>query len=205
VREPTSLPLRRGNDQGASLVLAVVFVFIMGMVIIALGGLAVGSMRTTVNLRAARTTSEDAEAAVMLSAQLLRYSPCLGAPGQACTTIPVPYSAGPLVPCVPPGTVVPSSDPGTSTVNPTNVYCAQTTNPLSARTRVVDFYACPAGVGAGGCTGPAVVLHAEVTYDDLDAQGISLCYTASAPAPPMTSSCGGSMAIDVWDLAQADS
>jgi hypothetical protein len=194
----------RRDERGSSLLLAVIFVFVIGVILVALGGLAAGAFRTTTNLRTQRTSSEDAETAVMVAAQLLRYSPCAGTPGQGtCTPIPSSYSSS-SPSCLPPGALVPSSDPGVSATDPINVFCAETANPLSPDTRVVDFYACPYVPSAANCTGSSVVLHAEVVYDDLNAEGVSQCYFVSN-TNFATSSCGGSMEIDTWDVSAADS
>ncbi len=74
--------------------------------------------------------------------------------------------------------------------------------PTQARTRVVNFYACPLNTSPTNCQTTGLMLHAEVAYDDLNLQGVDDCYPAS-PAP-VTTSCGLGMSVDLWDVIGAD-
>jgi hypothetical protein len=45
-------------------------------------------------------------------------------------------------------------------------------------------------------------LHAEVAYNDLDADGHDNCY--NSPSFVVTTSCGIAMNVDLWDIIGAD-
>jgi len=179
---------RAGRDErGATLIMALVFVFAIGLVLLALADLATGALLTTSNLRAQRTSGEDAATAVTIAVQATRYS-----------YTPAVY-AGTLTSCLPAGITVASSDARLATSNSVVVWCTGDVHPLSAATRDVRFYACPAGTAAAQCTGRAVLLFAEVTFDDRDTLGAASC-NATAVA-----SCGNAIDIARWDVSGADS
>ncbi len=158
-------PSSERDDRGASLILALVFVFVIGMVLVAVGGLAANALLNTSNARAQRTSTGDAEAAVTIAMQYLRYNP---APDPAVSPS-----------CLPPNSTIPSSDPRVSSDNPFKVVCTLALAPTSPQTRVVDFYAClSGGVTSQLACQTSAVLHAQVTYNDLNADGIDDCYTA---------------------------
>ncbi len=186
---PTQNNYSRARDErGTALVLAVVFVFIVGILIVSLGGVAANAFLTTSNARAQRTSTADAENAVTIAMQYLRYRP---------VSVTAPS-------CLPPSAAIPSSDPRVSTAHPpVQVYCTVDFYPTQAQTRVVEFYACAWGVQFVNCSAgkPALLLHAEVAYDDLNAQGLANCFNTS---PPITFSCGMTMTVNTWDVIGAD-
>jgi hypothetical protein len=167
-----------------------VFVFIIAIVLVAVGGLAANAAHNSSNVRAARTTTQDAETAVTIAMEYLRYNFVSGLPQQYVGSPPS---------CLPAGHQIPSADPGLTTSNPVSVYCTETVDTASAQSRVVEFYACGTGIAASACTGNTVLLHAEVTYDDLDLNGNDHC-----TSPGDESSCGGAMAINTWDIVGDD-
>ncbi len=183
----TRRPSPRHDDRGTSLILAIVFVFVIGMVLVAVGGLAANALLNTNNARAERTSTGDGENAVTIAMQYLRYNPISTAPAPSC---------------LPPSSTVPSSDPRVGAVNPLRVDCTVAVNPTSSRTRVVDFYACPSGTTPLSACQSAAVLHAEVAYNDLNADGVDDCFNVGSVV--VTTSCGGAMNIDLWDVTGAD-
>ncbi len=181
-------PSPERDDRGTSLILALVFVFVIGMVLVAVGGLAANALLNTTNARAERTSTGDADAAVTIAMQYLRYNPA-----------PDPVVAPS---CLPPSSTIPSSDPAVNIDNPVQVVCTLAVDPTSPQTRVVDFYACPTGVSQSACDSSATLLHAQVAYNDLNADGIDDCYTALPAA--VTTSCGTGMNVVLWDVIGAD-
>jgi Tfp pilus assembly protein PilV len=173
------------GERGTTLILAMVFIFVMAIALVALGGLAANSLLNTSNARVQRTSVEDSEAAVTVAMQYLRYD-----------AAPASYPS-----CLPPSGVIPSSDPGIATQDPVQVNCTWTVNPTSPQTRRVEFYACPSGAPAANCVSgnSSVLLHAEVIYDDFNPNDhLDDCSGA------VTTSCGIGMDIDLWDVTSAD-
>ena len=176
------------DDRGTSLILALVFVFVIGH--------GAGSRRWSGRKRTAEHDQRsgrtdqygDADAAVTIAMQYLRYNPA-----------PDPVVAPS---CLPPSSTIPSSDPAVNSDNPVQVVCTLAVDPTSSETRVVDFYACPTGVSQSACDSTATLLHAQVAYNDLNADGIDDCYTALPVA--VTTSCGTEMNVDLWDVIGAD-
>ncbi len=176
----------RRDERGTSLILALVFVFAIGMVLIAIGGLAANALLTTSNARSQRTTAADAETAVTIAMQYIRYTPTPESPPS----------------CLPPSPTVPSSDPRLSQTNPVQVDCTISVAPTDARTRVVEFYACAWGtVSLQSCETSDLLLHAEIVYNDLNEQGVDDCFTVPVVT---TTSCGMDMSVDLWDVIGAD-
>jgi hypothetical protein len=178
---------RRGDDQGTSLILALVFIVVIGVVLVAVGGLAANALLNTNNTRAQRTATEDAENAVTIAMQYLRYH----------------YVPPTTNTCLPAGVQIPSSDPRVSSVTPVQVYCTQNVSSFSSTTRTVNFYACAPAVSAATCIGqPGVrLVFAQVAYNDLNPLGISNCNSTSTPTD---TSCGLSMSVETWDVTGAD-
>ena len=123
---------RRRDERGTSLILALVFIFAVGMVLVAVGGLAANALLNTNNADAERTSAQDAENAVTIAIQYVRYLPALPSPSL----------------CLPPGSTIPSSGQGNG-ANNLEVYCTTTVQRTNSRTRVVEFYACPSGTSPG--------------------------------------------------------
>ena len=118
---------RRRDDRGTSLILALVFVFAVSLVLVAVGGLAANALLNTNNNRSQRTATEDAENAINIAMQYVRYH-----------YVPPTSST-----CLPAGAQIPSSDPrNTHSFTPVQVYCTQDISPISNPTRIVNFYGC---------------------------------------------------------------
>jgi hypothetical protein len=175
----------RRDERGTSLILALVFIFAVGMVLVAVGGLAANALLNTNNADAERTSAQDAENAVTIAIQYVRYLPALPSPSL----------------CLPPGSTIPSSGQGNG-ANNLEVYCTTTVQQTNSRTRVVEFYACPSGTSPVNC-GTSPLLHAEVSYNDLNSQGVDDCYVEGGAT--VTTSCGTAMNVDLWDVTGADS
>ena len=170
-------PSSERDDRGTSLILALVFVFVIGMVLVAVGGLAANALLNTSNARAQRTSTGDAEAAVTIAMQYLRYNP---APDPASR----PRASRRTPPSRP-------RTPELADDNPFKVVCTLDDSNLAgnARRRLLCL---PAGVTSElGCQSSALVLHAQVAYNDLNADGLDDCYTAVPVL--VTTSCGTQM------------
>ncbi len=178
----------RRDETGTSLILALVFVFAIGMVLVALGGLAANALLNTSNSRAERTSAQDAENAITIAMQYLRYNPA-----------PDPDAAPS---CLPPNPTILSADPNNSATNPVQVYCTVTVSPTEPQTRVVEFYACGWGSSVSACETSNLILQAEVVYNDLNVQGIDDCYVEGSTT--VTTSCGMTMNVDLWNVVSAD-
>ena len=179
---------RQRDDRGATLILAIVFVFAIGLLLVVIGGLAANAMLSTNNLTTLRTSEGDAEATTMVA---LRY---------VQTTYSAGMFPGPTT-CIPATFAVPSSNPSSSATNPFVVYCSGTVPASGPYNRVVDFYACPAGTLAATCTAvgsSALYLHAQVAYRDTDFGGNFSCSASS------TSTCGSSTVLQNWDIIRSD-
>lgn len=176
----------RRTDDGAALVMAIAFIFAVGMVLVALGGFAANALLNTNNLTSYRATQGNAEIAVTVA---MRYERTRYSPADATTS------------CLPSGTI-PAASTNSSSTNPMTVWCTTTLSTTSYYDRVVDFYACPSGVARSTCTangtGSPLYLHARVAYSDFNFSGADSCTAAS------TATCGTAMTIDAWDVLRAD-
>ena len=82
---------RAHDERGTALILAIVFVFIVGILIVSLGGFAANALLTTSNARTERTSTVDAENVVTVAMQYLRYKP-VSADGALVPTSECGYS-----------------------------------------------------------------------------------------------------------------
>lgn len=169
---------RSRDERGASLVLAIVFVFAVGLALVAIGDFATGALRNTSNLQQLRSSEASAEAATTVA---LRY---------VQTTYTASIYAGTPTACLP-----------TPSVSSDVVWCSQTATPPSSDSRIVDFYTCPSGTSAANCvTGnQALLLHAQVAYADWNFAGQKNCSTSTQ------ATCGSGVTIETWDVVRADS
>ena len=139
---------RRRDERGASLVLAIIFVFAVGLALVAIGGLATSSLRNTSNLQQLRSSEASAETATTVAIRFV----------QATSTNPVAMAS-----CLP-----------VASVDSTWVYCMKSsTAPPPGYSRLVDFYACPSVAICAGS--PTLILHAQVAYSDSNFSGTNNC------------------------------
>ena len=173
----------RRDDDGAMLIIALVLILAIAIALGAIAQLATGSLKTTGNLKTQRGTEIAAENATTMAVQHVRvtYNQAIytSAAGTAC----LPGPPGPFV-----------------------VYCVGANKNLSSQqTRTVQFYTCPWGTPNTSCTSlsnPSTYLYAQVTYDDVIQSALppnnNLCNTV------VSSSCGLSMSMTLWDVRTAD-
>ncbi len=171
---------RRLNEEGAALILVLIFIGVISLLVTVLASLAANNVRDTSVLRAARSVEYTADAATDAAIQNVRYK----------------ASWYPTVGLCTPGA------PGATSVSANNsttieVYCTGTTNPSSAATRVITFRACPAGQSASACMATPI-LEAKVTFDDYPSGGLFACTTT------VTATCGVGMTINSWVVYSAN-
>lgn len=161
------------DEDGVALILALIFVVVIGAVSAALLSLSGGSLLNTYNLRTQRSLEYAADGAVTAAVQAVRFtfdastSPSFG----DC----LPNGAADVI------------------INNVTIYveCEGTYYPDSPPTRVFTFYACT----TSSCTSAGnSVLTAQVTFDDFSAQGADNCSVS------LTSTCGTGMTVNTWSL-----
>jgi hypothetical protein len=165
------------HDEGAALVLALVFLVAVGLVLLAIVTFAGGSFRNTINLNSQRGVEYAADGATTAAAQATRYT------YNTYTT---------------PGNCLPGGQ-SSMTINgiAISVQCSAVNfNPNSAATREVLFLACRTG---GSCTTSNAIIQASVTYDDYSTSGFYVCSSATG-----TQTCGSGMTVNSWLVQNAD-
>jgi len=192
-------PIRGHDDEdGAILILALIFVIIVTLSILALitfGGVGILSAS---NLQGQRSMEYAADGATTASIQAVRYSS---------------YSFGNAQPvdCLPDGAVL------TLALNPTTNMYQSTTAEMSINgndmvvdcisglpvqsvpqfTRVVTFYACLRANAP--CTANNSIVAATVDFEDVSSAGVNLCTSAT-----VASTCGTGEVISSWVVQTAD-
>jgi hypothetical protein len=158
------------DEQGAILILAMVFVLVISMSVLALLSVGGNSLLVTAQLRTQRAVSYAASGATDAAIQSVRYG----------------YSAYTTAADCLPQSVASMSIGGVSMV----VDCSGTGPVASAATRVVTFYACQQAT----CTASNAVLIATVAFDDYAATGALSCSAYS------TTTCGTGVTITSWTV-----
>jgi hypothetical protein len=174
----------RGDETGAALILALIFLVTVGGVVGSLSTWALNDLKNTTHITSGRTLQYAVSGAVGTADQDIRYSPQLSTTQNA---------TAPGAPCW--GTASSSQ----VTINGTNVavWCSTTWNAGSVSTRIVTFMACPvpagqSAVGLASSCASNPTLEAVVTYGD---------YPAGDNAPNSAECvvyCGTSMTVDSW-------
>lgn len=187
------LHARREDEEGTALVLALVFVFAIGMILVAVINLAGNSLLNTNNLHQQRAVEFAADGATNAAVQWVRNS-C--PPGSGATNCAGMYT-GSEPSCLP-------SNAPSMTLNGATVvvYC---TGDVGAGSRTVQFYTCRSGVASSSCntTGSNagnLLLQATVSYYDLNPDDTDTCTTTS----PSPNSCGIGMSVQNWNVNTSD-
>ena len=182
----SSGPVRVQRDEsGASLILALAFLLAAALIVVAVASASSNDLLNSSNLKNQRSLEYAADGVATLAVQSVRYS------GNTYL--------GPPTSCLPPN--VPAID-GVSLF----VFCsAQTVDPISSLTRVINFYVCTTSVPCStpGSPGPTttsaapankLILQAQVIFDDYSLDKTYLC----DPSKGTISTCGSSMTISSW-------
>ena len=175
---PVSKPRR--DEDGASLIIALVFVLLISLILLAIVTLSGTNIVNTTNLQNERTLEYSAEGGVQAALQAIRYA----TPGQTSTFCGGSPALAPPAP-----------------IDGAVVYCQ-----LGDLTyaRVLNFEACPPAVSAASCANnvnKADVLTATVLISDV----ASGCTSGGSPGcynPPSTS--GTSVTVESWIVDRAN-
>jgi hypothetical protein len=179
---------RRRGEEGATLLLALIFVLLVSVIMLAIVNLSGTNILNTANLQNERTLEYSAEGAVQTAIQAVRYL----TPAATATT-----------PC--------STSSGYQPPAPLNgaegavVYCQVGTLVYA---RALTFEACPTGTSANACTNNvngADVLKATILFDDVST-------TCSGPVGPgcynpvggAGSTSGSSVTVENWVVERAN-
>jgi len=175
VSDDQSLSSSRGirDERGAALLLALGFLFICGMIVIALINWVGNGFLQSVKFQNASNLEYATSTAVQLEIQQVRYT------YQAATS--TPYN------CTPGGSSAFSLN-GQSV----SVWCTVVINPYSAATRVVTMSSCPSSTSSASCVA-APYLQAVVSFDDYS---FSDQYNCTSTANEVT--CGTTMSLTSW-------
>ncbi len=188
-----SRPVTRGNrrtrEDGAILILALVYLIAVSATVLALSNWATNDLNNSTKFTSANSLTVAASDMMNVAIQYVRYNPLIsssqeiGVPSQ-----PVACWGGEV------------TDPEATDQLPViggyqvAVWCSTTWQPRSFQTRVVTFDACLVDVSANSCQGNNVLLAANVTYDDYPPAPKVL-----APIDELCSVwCGSGMTISSW-------
>jgi hypothetical protein len=167
------------EEQGAALVLALVFMVAAGGIIIALLGWGSNNLENVAHFQQGRTLENAADSAMAVAIQQVRYTPSTS----VCPT------SGYLS--------IPGSDPA-STPNPASspkvtidIWCSTQTSPTSANTRVVTLEACSDSAVPGTCSQASPYLTVVVTFGDYSSPN-------QYATPTCSTTCGTTMSINSW-------
>ncbi|HXZ82225.1 MAG TPA: IPT/TIG domain-containing protein [Acidimicrobiales bacterium] len=179
----------RGDEVGAVLVLALVFLIIGAVVIGALANALTSDLRSSQVFQSARSEQYAARSATNLAINSIRYARCSpSAPGCNTNTL-----LSQTLNASPPGYCWGNGPKSEFTVDGVSmdVWCSTAWNPTSSASRVVTFSTCPDGESAALCAAQPF-LQAVVTFDD---------YPSGVSAPSSEECylyCGTGMITDSW-------
>ena len=177
---------RAQDDDGSSLILALIFLVVIGTIVGAMASWTANALSDTLVFNQTRTDQAALSSATNVAIQNIRYTPLIG------------NASGPqTLNANPPSVCFGSSSTSTVTTQgiAVDVWCSTVWNPTSANTRVVTVSACLSSIDGGNpsqCV-PNPGLQTVVTFDDYSAQSptVSLAQCQSPPA----GTCGSGMTI----------
>jgi len=175
----TSAPARstRGDERGASLILALVFIVVVGVIVGAISTLTLSDLNNTGKFDTASAQAYSASGVANVAIQTVRYTP--------------QTSAGVLGACWTTG-----ANPSTWTFNQVQmkIWCDTTVNNGSPQSRVVTMYACNTSVTTSGpsCQSNPLLTVVEA-YDDYSTSGTDTCLIS-----PSSSTCGFGATTLAW-------
>lgn len=182
---------RRDSDQGSVLILALIFIVVAGLTVVALASMATTALSTTAQFLSVSQLQSAARSTTNVAINSIRYTPLLGT-NQTLNANPASYCWG---------TSAPSSQTFSfqngTTSNTTNVtmdsWCATTWNPESSQTRVVTIDTCPSSQSVYTCENNPY-LQTQVTFDDYPT-GVQ----SSAVASVCNVYCGQGLTVDYFN------
>jgi Tfp pilus assembly protein PilX len=187
------------HDEGAVLLLTLIFVVVIALVLLALVSLSGNDLMNTANLQSQRASEYAADSAVDAAMQAVRYSYYAfnGAPPAGTNR------AGDD--CLPDGTAFVNPDQNTANlpingVNGVKTYwtvdCTGSVNEHSQNTRVITFYACT----QSSCSSANAIVTAVVAFQDYSTANVYDCDSA-----PNVATCGTGVVIQSWTVRNANS
>jgi Tfp pilus assembly protein PilX len=165
------------DDQGASLILALVFLVVVSLITLAMAGFAATGLRSTISFTAAQSTVSSANSMAELALNESRHQ-------LVSSTL---YAS-------PPASCWPSGGPTQQTFNAQSMsaWCSTRWNQLSTTaTRRVTIDVCPTSFGATACAATPY-LQVIVVFDDYSAAGAWACDQVT------WTTCGTYMSIRSW-------
>jgi type II secretory pathway pseudopilin PulG len=171
------------DETGGTLILALVYIIIVGMVVGALGGWISNDLNNSGRFNTASTEQSAARSTTEVAMQSIRYTPLIGA--GLSQTVATPSS---------PSYCWGSSSPSQlAAMNgyTMSAWCSTVFNSASTATRVVTFSVCLSTISASACAA-SPLLQAVVTFDDYPATG------GVVNSGACTSTCGETMTINSW-------
>lgn len=188
----------RYGEEGTSLILALVFLLVAAVLVLAISNFAVEAGTNSVNLkseRAIETAAENAATAAIQNVRLNYNATNYQTVSGNSIIPPTPVS------CLPSGLPASLVTPEGSSAALV-AWCMGYPYPRSSPTRVVDVYVCGPTVSGPTCVSngsSSTFLQAEVGINDIPpGASSSTCPTTS---PTM---CGLSLSITTWDLRVSD-
>jgi len=172
------------GEEGSSLVLAIVFLTVVSVVMIALVQWVGNDLRNTAKFTAAQSFQSTANSAGEIALQNVRYN------FMAAT-----LNASPPAPC---WTVSPS--PSLLLLNGQSVdaWCSTSWTTGSLESRVVTIAICLSTVSAANCA-VTPLLQVIASFGDFEkTTGISSCSPVATPVDSKTTTCGTTMTIASW-------
>ena len=201
-RATSGQPLRARDDAGAVLVLALMFLVVIGVIVGALASWTANSLTNSVHFQADRSAQYALSSTSQLAIQNIRYTPLLGS-NQTLNASPPSYCWGPT-PSAGTGTVSELTVQGDQVA----VWCSTVWTPTSSATRVVTVSACltsvvptpPSGSSLASVRAAATQcasspgLQTNVTFDDYSAANPSV--NPGVCISPPNGTCGQGMTIN---------
>ena len=177
----------RGDD-GSSLVLAIVFLTVVSLVMMALVQWVGNDLNNTAKFTAAQSFQSTADSAAEIALQNVRYNFMIAT-----------LNASPPAPC---WTTSPS--PSLLSLNSQSVdaWCSTSWATGSTESRVDTISVCLSTVSAASCA-QSPLLQVIVTFGDFEkTTGISSCSPQSTAKSSTTTTCGTAMTINSWAFGQ---
>ncbi len=164
------------NESGASLILALVFLIVVGLIVISIAGLTAADLKVTTAFANAQSTTAAADGAANVAIQYARYNF-----DSATLNYPAPCNA-------------------TQSINQQVVqaWCETQWRPGSASTRFVTVSVCLNAAASGVACASNPLLQAIVVIDDYPTSNSNLsCVPGTTQSTP-NSTCGSQMILNSW-------
>jgi hypothetical protein len=187
------------SESGAILILALVYIFTVGLIVAALADWATNDLTNTAHFTTARSLQYALSSVTDTAIQSIRYTPLPST--TPVTNVPTPPAGAPGY-CWTPATGftydgLPPADFAGENVA---VWCSTVENLPQATTRVVTFSACLESVTASNCAS-SPLLQAVVAFDDYPPGGSPLLASQCTASV----NCGEGMTLENWTWATQSS